>query len=733
MSIIGKPMDRTDGVLKVTGDAPYASDFTEARMAHAVLVTSTVARAHVKCIATEEAECMPGVHLVMTHKNAPRLPGDGRPPVNAPTVRRLSLFQDNRVNYNNEPIAVVVADTLAQAIDAANHVRVEYEHREPVLDFDEAKAAAYTPADTPDCPADTVRGNVEQGLSRSDVRVDAVYTTPLEHHNPMEPHATLACWSGSKLTVVDATQAVNGVKATLVATLGLAEDDVRVVSPFLGGGFGTKGSPWSHVVLCAMVARQVGRPVKLVLTRPQMFGSVGGRPNTQQYMTLGAKSDGALTALQHNSFSYTSMLEDWFEPACLPSRNLYAIPNQITTHRIAQLNLGTPTLMRAPGQTTGSFALESAMDELAVELGMCPLELRLRNYADFDPQEFKPWSSKNLKECYTVGASKFGWSSRNPTPGATKNGNKLIGHGMATALYQGNRSDASAIVRVFPDGTATVGSATHDIGTGTYTVMAQVAAQALGFPLDKVCFELGDTKLPKAPDASSSQSAASVSPAVYSACVKARSKLLEMAVADPESPVRGVADATIVDGWIVSKGNPKLRDAVGAVLARAGSLTIEATGSAAIGRERDKYSIYSFGAVFVEVQVDEDLGTVEVTRVVGVYDLGRILNQKTAHSQLMGGIVWGISAALHEETLLDTCSGRFVNGNLAEYMVAVNADIGDIDVTMLDRPDPYINSLGVRGAGELGITGIIAAVANAVYNATGVRVRDLPITLDKLL
>lgn len=731
--MIGKPLDRTDGVLKVTGEAPYASDFSESRMAHAMLITSDIAKGCISCLDTEEAECMPGVHLIMTYKNALKLPNKGKPEINAPTVRRLSVLQDKFINYNNEPIGVVVADTLEHAIDAANHVCVEYECEQPVLGFEQATANAYTPKDAADCAADTERGNFELDLSRSDVRVDAVYTTPLEHHNPMEPHSTLACWEGPKLTVVDATQAVNGVKATLVATLGLEDSDVRVISPFLGGGFGTKGSPWSHIVLCAMAAKQLGMPVKLVLTRPQMFGSVGGRPNTQQYMTVGARSDGKLEAMQHNSFSYTSMLEDWFEPACLPSRNLYAVPSQITTHRLVQLNLGTPTFMRAPGQTTGSFALESAMDELADKLGIDPLELRLKNYADFDPQEFKPWSSKNLRECYTVGASKFGWSSRSPTPRSVKRGNKLVGYGMATALYQGNRSDASAIVKVFPDGTATVGSATHDIGTGTYTVMTQVAAQALGFPVDKVSFELGDTKLPKAPDASSSQSAASVSPAVYSACIKARDKLIELAVNDVESPVYGTTDAIIVDGWIISKSNPNLRDAVGAVLARAGGPTFETTATATIGRERDKYSIHSFGAVFVEVEVDEDLGTVEVTRVVGVYDLGRILNEKTAHSQLMGGIVWGISAALYEQTLLDERNGRFVNSNLAEYYIATNADIGNIDITMLNKPDPYINSLGVRGAGELGITGVIAAVANAVYNATGVRVRDLPVTLDKLL
>jgi xanthine dehydrogenase YagR molybdenum-binding subunit len=417
------------------------------------------------------------------------------------------------------------------------------------------------------------------------------------------------------------------------------------------------------------------------------------------------------------------------------TRMLYAVPNQVTTHRIVPLNLGTPTFMRAPGETTGSFALESAMDELAAALKMDPLALRIKNYAEADPQENKPWSGKSLRECYQIGAEKFGWSRRTPAPRSMRNGGTLIGMGMATATYPANRSEASAIARILPDGTAMVASGTQDLGTGTYTVMTQVAADALGFAPENIRFALGDSSLPRAPGSGGSQSAASVSPAVRDAASQARSQLIALALADQASPVHGIAldDITVENGWVMSRSQPGKRDPAAAIIARSGGKPIEASATVKPGDEKQKYSLHSFGAVFAEVHVDADLGTIRVARVVGVYDVGRVLNQKTARSQLMGGIVWGVGAALQEETSLDTRYGRFTNANLAEYHVPVNADIGSLDVSFIDRPDPYINSLGVRGIGEIGITGVPAAIANAVYHATGVRVRDLPITLDKVM
>ena len=733
-TIIGQPMDRTDGVLKVTGQAKYAAEFPEAKLAHAVLVTSTIARGTIASIDTSRAQSMPGVLLVLTSRNMPGLPGAKS--ASPPAVRRLSLLQDNEVHYSNEPIAVVVADTLERATDAARQLRVAYQaSSNPVTDFESARANAHKPAPQQGRAVETLRGDIDAGLQAGTVRVDAVYTTPMEHHNPMEPHATMAAWDGPDLTLYDTTQGVTNAQAAVAKILGMKPENVHVISPFLGGGFGCKGSVWSHTALCAVAAKEVGRPVRLALTRPQMFGPVGGRPRTEQHMVLAAHPDGTLTGMRHDTYANTSMIEDWTETCPMVTRMLYAVPNQATSWRLVRMNVGTPTFMRAPGEMTGSFALETSMDELAYALQMDPVALRLKNYAEVEPQENKPWSSKHLRECYHVGAEKFGWSRRTDTPRSMRDGHTLIGMGMATVTYPANRSDASALARILPDGNAIVVSGTQDIGTGTYTIMTQVAAEALGFPVERVSFGLGDSRLPRAPGSGGSQSAASVSPAVREAASGARRRLIELALADGGSPLHGASpdDVTVVDGWVVSRADPTRRDPAAAIIARAGGQPIEAEASAKRGEERERYAFHSFGAVFAEVHVDADLGTIRVARVVGVYDVGRVLNAKTARSQLMGGIVWGVGAALEEETLLDARYGRFVNANLAEYHVPVNADIGTIDVTVLDVPDPHFNSLGARGIGEIAITGVVAAIGNAVYHATGVRVRDLPITLDKVM
>ncbi|MCC8403966.1 xanthine dehydrogenase family protein molybdopterin-binding subunit [Paraburkholderia sp. MMS20-SJTN17] len=735
MNLTGQPLDRVDGLLKVTGDARYAAEFPAARLAHAVLVTSTIAAGTIASVDASRAEAVPGVLLVMTYQNAPRLPNGGKPALAPPAGRRLSLLQDNEVHYSNEPVAVVVADTLEHAADAARQLRIVYQPGTAALDFTQAKAHAHAPDRPQGRQTDTQRGSFEDGMQSAEVHIEATYTTPIEHHNPMEPHATMAHWDGPQLTVYDSTQGVSGTAQVLAKTFGIPVSDVRVISPLIGGGFGCKGSSWSHVSLCAMAARQTGRPVRLALERPQMFGPVGARPRTEQHFVIAARHDGTLTAMRHDSISNTSMIEDWTETCCMVTRMLYAVPNQITTHRLVQLNVGTPTFMRAPGETTGSFALESAMDELAVALKMDPLALRLKNYAQSDPQEFKPWSGKSLLECYQIGAEKFGWSRRPQAPRSMREGNTLIGYGMGTATYPANRSEASALAQILPDGSAVVASGTQDIGTGTYTVMTQVAADALGFTPEQIRFALGDSTLPHAPVSGGSQSAASVSPAVRDAASQARGQLIALALADAASPVHGLPleDVTVESGWVVSRSQPGKRDPAAAIIARSGGKPIEASATVKPGDEKQKYSFHSFGAVFAEVHVDAELGTIRVPRVVAVYDVGRVLNEKTARSQMLGGIVWGIGAALQEQSTLDERFGRFTNANLAEYHVPVNADIGTIDITFLDRPDPYINSLGVRGVGEIGITAVVAAVANAVYHATGVRVRDLPITLDKVM
>ncbi|MGN6665419.1 MAG: xanthine dehydrogenase family protein molybdopterin-binding subunit [Trinickia sp.] len=735
MNTLGQPHDRTDGVLKVTGGARYAADFPAAQLAHAVLVTSTIACGRIASIDTTEADAMPGALRVMTSRNAPRLPNGGQPEVDPPAQRRLSLLQNDEVRYDNEPVALVVADTLERAVDAASRLRVTYAPAFAALDFSAAKAHGHPPASMIGGKPDTERGDVEHGLRSGAVRVDAVYTTPMEHHNPMEPHAIMASWDGPRLTLYDTTQGVANARKAVAAFLGIPADDVHIISPFVGGGFGCKGSVWSHVVLCAMAAREIGRPVRLALTRPQMFGPVGGRPHTEQHLALAAGDDGTLTGVRHDTYANTSTFEDWTETSGVLTRMLYEVPNLATSHRLVPLNVGTPTFMRAPGETTGSFALESALDELAAALKMDPLALRLKNYAEIDPQEGKPWSSKQLRECYRLGAERFGWAKRTPSPRSMRKGSTLIGMGMATATYPAHRNEAAAFARILPDGTAVVASGTQDLGTGTYTVMTQVAADALGFPLDRVSFALGDSSLPNAPVSGGSQSVASVAPAVKQAATAARERLIDMARADAGSPLHGMttAELAVVDGWVVARGDPSRRDPAAAILARAGGRPIETHATAKRGEEAQRYAFHSFGAVFVEVHVDAALGTIRVPRVVAVYDVGRLLNAKTGKSQLMGGIVWGIGAALEEASELDPRYGRFVNANLAEYHVPVNADIGTIDVSVLDVPDPHFNALGARGIGEIGITGVPAAIANAVYHATGVRVRDLPITLDKLL
>lgn len=732
MSNVGQPLDRTDGLLKVTGQARYSAEFQVPRLVHAVLVQSTVPAGRITRVDTHVAQAMPGVLLVMTQENAPRLPNGGEPALEPPAGRVLSLLQDDQVHYNGQPVALVVGDTLEHAQAAARMVRVEVAQQPARLDFETARADAHSPGKVQGQSADTTRGDVVAGMARAAQRIEAVYGTPMETHNPMEPHATIAVWEGDSLTLYDSTQYVSGVRRTVAKTLGLSPDKLRVVCPFVGGGFGCKGSVWSHVVLAAMAARQVGRPVKLVLERPQMFGPVGGRPRTAQRIALGAASDGRFTAISHDSLTTTSMIEDWTEPCAIVTRMLYDTPNQRTTHRLARLNVGTPTFQRAPGEATGTFALEVALDEMAYALGIDPVELRLRNDAAQDPEKRIPWSSKSLAACYRAGAERFGWARRNPQPGSMREGNTRVGWGMATATYPANRSAAAATARYLPDGTAQVESGSQDLGTGTYTVMTQVAADAMGMPVDRVHFSLGDTRMPEAPVSGGSQSVASVSPAVQAAGQQARDALIAAAIADASSPLHGLAagDITVADGVLTARSGA--REPVAAVVARHGS-PIEATAKVQPGEEKQKFSMHSFGAVFVEVHVDADLGVVRVPRIVGSYGVGRLLNAKTGRSQLMGGIVWGMGMALFEESLLDTRYGRIVNNNLAEYHVPVNADVPDIDILVLDEADAYVNPLGAKGIGEIGITGVPAAIANAVYHATGRRVRELPITLDKLI
>jgi xanthine dehydrogenase YagR molybdenum-binding subunit len=702
---VGAPMDRVDGRLKVTGGAKYSAEMPAARMTYAVIVQSTVANGTITSIDAGDAHTVPGIIQILTHENAPRLPQQS-----APGSRVLALLQDNKVRYNGQPIALVIADTLEHATDAAHRVRATYSSSRPVTVMKAAAGTAYPPSPAFGQKPDSKKGDVAAGLAKSDVRIDRTYTTPIENHNPMEPHATIAVPDGDTLTVYDATQYVVGDRDAVAKTLGLPKENVRLVCYFTGGGFGSKGTAWSHVPLAAMAARVINRPVKLVLTRRQMYGPVGARPQTEQKISLGAMKDGTLAAVRHDVMSHTSRFEDFSEPSAMQTRMLYESPNIETTHRLVKLDVGTPTYQRAPGEATGTFAIESAMDELASALGMDPLELRLKNYAEKDPDSGHPWSSKSLRECYRAGSERFGWSKRNMSPGGLRDGNVLIGHGMATATYPTNRMKASAVARATLDANnmvhVLVQTATQEIGTGTYTVMTQIAADALGLPPSDVRFELGDSLMPPSPVSGGSMTAASTGSAVYVTCKELRRQL--EALRQPNEMLMNT-------------------------LSRQPGRTLAVTMDAAPGAERQNYSMHSFGAVFAEVRVDRDLGEIRVSRVVSRYGAGRILNAKTAASQMIGGVVWGIGMALEEETLVDRRTGRYINADLAEYHVPVNADIPALDVGFVEEEDTIVNPIGVKGIGEIGITGVAAAIANAVYNATGVRVRELPITLDKVL
>jgi len=720
---LGAPIDRVDGRLKVTGGAKYAAELPVTNVAYAVLVTSTIAKGRVTSMDTSAAERVKGVLAVLTPFDAPKVDvpppraqagaaqggmsnGAAGPPARGGAMRIPTVLQSPDVLYNGQPIGLVVADSFEAAVEGAHLVTAKYASERPVLDMTSAPTIPPEEVHPLGGERSVLHGDVDRGLREAAVKLEQEYRTPLENHNPMEVHNTVAAWEGDKLTLYDSTQGIFSVRNTVAKAFGLPPNDVRLVSYFTGGGFGSKGGAWSHQILAAMAARQVKRPVKLALTRRQMFGPVGGRPMTVQRIALGATRDGTLTAIRHASTSNTSTIEDWVEPATSQSRVLYACPNIETTYDLKRLNVGSPTFMRAPGESTGTFALESAMDELAYELGIDPVELRLKNHADRDPVSGKPWSSKSLRECYRVGAESFGWSKRPMKPRAMRDGRWLVGWGMATATYPANRQPAGATARMLPDGSVVVRAGTQEIGCGTYTAMSQIAADVLGVPVERVRFELGDTEMPQNPPSVGSMTAASTGSAVQEVATALKAKLASMSRAG-DSPI--------------------------AAIRRAGGQPVEVTVQSQASQDARQYSMHSFGAVFTEVHVDEELGRVRVPRVVTAHGVGTILNEKTARSQIIGGVVWGIGMALHERTEIDPRTGRYVNAQLDEYLVPVNADVGRIDVHFVDERDPHVSATGAKGVGEIGITGVAASIANAVFHATGKRLRELPLRVEKVM
>ena len=732
---VGTPIERVDGRLKVTGRATYAADTPVRDAAHAVIVGSAIARGKIAALDVEAASRARGVLAILTHENTPRLPRAGAM-LHLPD-RAIQLLQDDEICYADQPIAVVVADTLERAQHAAALVDARYHAEAAMADLVSNLGAAYTPESAgPHGPAVTARGDVEAGLGFASSLALGTYTTPIQNHHPMEPHATIAVWeSHDRLTVYDSTQWVLGVRHRLAELFLLPDEHVRVIDLFVGGAFGCKGTTWSHTGLAAIAARVVGRPVKLVLTRPQMCSLVGHRPRTVQTLAVGCDVNGRLAAIRHDVVNEAATFDDFVEASAVQSRMLYACPNVATSHRLVSIDIPPGTYQRAPGTATGTFALEVAMDELAFASGLDPLELRLASYALDDPQDHKPWSSKSLRECYRLAAEKFGWQRRPPKPRSLRRGHELVGWGMATATYPANQMAASARAILHADGHAVVQSATHDLGTGTYTVMTQIAADALGLPVEAVRFELGDTHYPDAPLSAGSMTAASVGCAVEAACRTLIRRCAARATSDARSPLFGLAHDQVAarHGALVALADPARHETLAAIVARepGGELGAEARNEPSPDRQR--YATHAFGADFAEVRVDEELGLVRVSRLVGAFAIGTVLNPKTAHSQLMGGLVWAIGMALEEQAIRDRRTARVVTRDLTDYHLPVCADVPEIDVLFVHEVDPHVNPLGIKGAGEIGITGATAAIANAVFHATGTRVRDLPITVDKLL
>ncbi|QXJ23417.1 xanthine dehydrogenase family protein molybdopterin-binding subunit [Actinomadura graeca] len=726
MTVIGKPLDRVDGKAKTTGAATFSAEYAHPGLAHAALVHATISRGRVTAVHTGEAEAVPGVIAVLTHHNAPPL----KP---APKVSALNLssfvsgtsvdyLQTDEVHWDGQPIAVVVAETSAAAREAAALVRAEYAQVEAVVDFAAAEADAVPQPRSLIAPGDARKGDAEAALAAAPIALDLRFTTPPQNHNALEPHATTAVWDGDRLTVHDATQAIDWFRAHLAVRFGIPAADVRVLAPFVGGGFGGKGAIWPGTILAALAARATGRPVRLALSREGVYRTVGGRTASIQRVALGATRAGRLTALVHTSVSRTGRIGGHPEPVTSASRHLYDAENMLIQQKLVRLDLLSNAAMRAPGEAIGTFALESAIDELASAVDIDPIELRMRNEPAADPLDGTRFSHRMLREAYRTGAERFGWAARTPEPRSMRDGRWLVGMGVASAYHPSTYLTADLTVRLSADGSVLVRCGFQEMGMGGATAQAQIAADALGVPFEDVRVEYGDSALPKGPIAGGSVQTATIAGSLLLACGKLRRSLRTMAKRTGGEGVREILERADV---------PHIEARIGSDT-RFGRLSGQARFMTRFMRDQRRLVRAAAGAHFCEVRVDPDTGEIRVTRWTGVFDIGRVVNPKTAAGQLRGGIVMGLGAALSEATLIDPRTGRIMNPGLAEYHVPVHADVPPIEVHFLDDPDPTMPG-GILGAGELGITGVAGAVANAVHHATGIRVRDLPITLDKLL
>jgi xanthine dehydrogenase YagR molybdenum-binding subunit len=739
---VGRAIDRLDGPAKTTGQARFAAEHQYPDLAHAALVHATIARGRITAIDTAEARAVHGVIDVLTHENAPAM----KPAPKMSFLNLSSIASGSSVNYlatdevhwNGQPVAVVVAETSEAARYAASLVRPAYQELPAAVDFATEAPNAVLDKGNPLIESGADKGDATAALAAAPFSVDLDFSTPQYTHNAIEPHATTAVWNGDRLTLHEGTQNISWVRKHLAQRFGVPEKSIRLLSPFVGGGFGGKGRAWAGTLLTVLAARATGRAVRLALTREGVYHTVGGRTASTQRVALGADAHGRLTALIHTSVCRTARVGGIPEPITMASRHLYAAPNIHLRQNVVQLDLLTNTFMRAPGESIGTFALESAIDELAYELAMDPIELRMRNEPERDPVGGKRFTQRMLRQAYAQGAERFGWRDRDPRAGAMRDGRWLVGMGVATAFRGSMHMPVSVTVRLGSDGVLVVRCCLHEMGMGTATAQAQIAADAMGVPLESVRVEYGDSELPPGIGAFGSVQTASAAAGVLAACAKLKKSLLALARRTPDSPLRGrkLEELETRDGGLYNRSGGQTYTEI---LAAAGRDHVEAESKrnmlgfiARTVRDRRRWVKATSGAQFCEVRVDPDTAEVRVSRWLGVFDIGTVINARTAASQLRGGIVMGIGMALSEQTLIDHRNGRIMNPNLAEYHVPVHADIPPIDVHYLNEPDPTM-PLGLHGIGEVSITGTAAAVANAVRHATGKRVLDLPITLDKLL